>query len=203
MKIIGKMALIIAVLCLLCGCAVFQGVFQSGDKTDYKSKAQEHEFSYFFPKSSFTRSFATLEDAYDYVRTAQAKFAGTAGKPRAKGLTGKLIGSPPSPESSRQPVTVACELAAAIPGNNIDLTDTSAPMEEKIRKAISAVDLFMVFTKDRGILMQDFYLHSDYTFNDGNRQVGAFEYKKVIYQPNYPIGWNAEKAFSYLRGEID
>jgi hypothetical protein len=118
MKNAWRIALVIAVLCL-CGCASTQG------GVNYTSLAKEHEFSYFFPKPAFVHTFATIEEAFDYVKTAQAKFSVTSGKPLAKGLAAKLIGPPVTGE---QPVTVACILSAQrADSSNIDLADTSRP----------------------------------------------------------------------------
>jgi len=55
----------IGFLCL-CGCTSIK------DTLYYSKLASERDFSYFFPSPNFTRYFATLDDAYDYIRTAQA-----------------------------------------------------------------------------------------------------------------------------------
>jgi hypothetical protein len=193
MKNVWKVLLIIAVLCL-CGCASQGG-------TDYASKAKEQEFSYFFPQPFFVRSFATLEEAYDYIKTAQVKFASAAGKPRVKGLVGKLIGPPVSGEN---PVTVFCGLNAQdAKSASIDLTDTSKPMEESIKKAISSLEIFMVFYGDRGIVIPNFFLDSGYQYSSGNTQFQQFSFNNNTYDTDYPVGWNIEKGFGFLRKEIN
>jgi hypothetical protein len=193
MKNAWKLLLLIAVLCL-CGCA------SQGGK-NYSSIAKEHEFSYFFPQPAVVRSFDTLEEAYDFIKPAQLKFASAAGKPRVKGLVGKLIG-PPVP--GEKPVTLVCLLGASTAdGANIDLTDTSKPMEESIKKAISSLELFMVFYGDRGIVIPNYFLHSDYEYKSGNTQFQQFTFNKNTYDTDYPVGWNTEKGFGYLRKEIN
>jgi hypothetical protein len=163
--------------------------------------AKEQTFDYFFPKPSFYRSFATIEDAYDYIKTAQLKFSSAAGKPRVKGLGAKLIGPPPA--SGEQPVTVVCYLLASTANSSIDLSDTSRPMEETIKRAISALQVFMVFYEDRGISLPNYYLNSKYQYTSGNAQPQQFKFKDITYDTDYPIGWDTEKAFSYLRKEIN
>jgi len=192
MKNAWKTALVISVLCL-CGCAL-----QTNAK--YAKIAKEQEFDDFFPKPSFVRSFDTIEEAYDYIKTAQIKFSKIAGKPRAKGLSAKLIGPPVSGE---QPVTVVCYLIASTANASINLSDPSRFMDEMIRKAVSAMQVFMVFYEDRGISLPNYYLKSGYEYTSGNVQPQQFKFKDITYNTDYPVGWDTEKAFSYLRKEID
>jgi hypothetical protein len=192
MKNIWRIAPVVAVLCL-CGCASQGGV-------NYADKAKEHEFSYFFPRSAFVRNYATIEEAYDYINTAQMKFSATAGKPRAKGLTAKL--SPSPSVSGEQPVTVVCFMYAQDTKTGIDLSDP-ATMEKSIRDSISALFVFMVFYEDRGIAIPGFYLKSGYQYTSANSNPKQFSYNNTTYDAEYPVGWNIDKAFSYLRKEIN
>jgi hypothetical protein len=46
-------------------------------------------------------------------------------------------------------------------------------------------------------------LKEGYVFTAGNSQIQSFRSFENSYEARYPIGWNTEKAFSYLRKEID
>jgi hypothetical protein len=186
-----RIVLTIAVLCF-CGCA-------SQSDLDYANKAKEHEFTYFFPRPSFYRLFATIEEAYDYVNTAQVKFSTATKKPRVKGLSSRLSGPPVSGE---QPVTVVCFIHAQDARNSFDLSDP-ATVEKQIRNSISAVVIFMVFYGDRGVAIPSYFLEDGWAYDEENAQPKRFSFNDNTYNAEYPAGWGIDKAFSYLRKEIN
>jgi len=177
----------------LAGCAAIQSDVR------YSGLAKEQDFNYFFPSHSFTRTFADTEEAYDYVRTAQAKFSTSSGKSRAGGLAGKLSGPPVSGE---QPVTVYCFMSAEDDKEVIDLDKIDKPLEVVMRNAIFAGVVFLAFYEDRQVSVSSFYLPSNYRFR-GNPQYSSYKFNDNTYSAEYPPNWSAAGAFSYLRKEID
>jgi hypothetical protein len=162
----------------------------------YADLAKEHEFEYYFPSSNFSRTFSTIEDAYDFVKTAQAKFSRSVNKQLAKGLAAKLIG--PSVERDK-PVSIGCFMQAS----NINLSEIDKPLEFVLREANSASIVFLVFYQDRGVSIPSYYLKQGYVYVSGNSQISSFRSFGNDYKAEYPVGWNTEKAFSYLRKEVD
>jgi hypothetical protein len=165
----------------------------------YAGLAEEHDFEYYFPSSNFNRTFSTPEEAYDFVKTAQAKFAKSVNKPLAKGLAARLTG--PAVEQD-QPVSIGCFMLASS-GSNIDLTKIDKPLEAVLRESNSAAVVFLVFYQDRGVSIPSYYLKEGYVFTSGNAQISSFRSFGNTYEAEYSIGWGTEKAFSYLKKEID
>jgi hypothetical protein len=161
--------------------------------------ANEHNFEYFFPAHNFNRTFATLEEAYEFVNVAQAKFARSVNKPATKGLAAKLIGPAVANDN---PVSVGCILSAQGTNDLIDLSIIDQPLETVVKNSISASIVFLVFYQDRGVSISKFYLAQGYRYIS-NSQYTSFTYQKNTYNTDYPIGWGIEKAFGYLRKEID
>jgi len=182
--------LVIAALCIS-GCATAEG------KKDYTALAKEKGFDSFFPSPSSTFYFADLDEAYDFVNTAQAKFAISSGKSKAKGLAAKLIGPP---VIKGKPVTVTYFMQAFTQSGSIDLDKRSDPLEKAIRNALSATLVVMVFYQDRGVSLSNFHLASGWRY-DNNSQFQYFNYNDARYDADYPRGWGTDKAFSYLRKE--
>jgi hypothetical protein len=187
----NKLGIVLAVLVLgISGCASTQR---------YAELAKEHDFAYYFPSNSSYRSFSSVEEAYDFVKTAQAKFTGTVNKSLAKGLAAKLTG----PAVARdEPVSIGYYVSA-YDGSNIDLSKIEEPLENVLRNASSATVVFLVFYGDRGVSIPSFYLKQGYVYTTGNSQIQSFRAFGNSYEAQYPIGWNTEKAFSYLREEIN
>lgn len=175
------------------------GCASIGRNKYYADLAKAQDFEYFFPSSNFNRTFSTIEEAYDYVKTAQAKFSKSVDKPLAKGLAAKLTG--PSVEQDK-PVFVGCFMQASS-ASAIDLTKIDKPLEVVLRDATSAAVIFLVFYQDRGVSIPSYYLQSGYVFISGNAQISSFRSHGNSYEAEYPVGWGTEKAFSYLQQEID
>ena len=188
--------LVIVVLCVS-GCVTTEG------KKDYPALAKEKSFDYFFPSPSSTRYFSDLDEAYDFINTAQAKFTISSGKSKAKGLAAKLIGPKVVKE---KPVTVYYFMEASKKAGNgvesFDLNKINEPLEKAIKDAISATLVFMVFYQDRGVSLSNFHLASGWRYNN-NSQYKSFDFNKTSYDADYPVGWGTDKAFSYLRKEIN
>ena len=192
---------LVTVVLSLSSCATISSTIGSTISAgmNYSALAKEQSFDSFFPSPSSTHYFATLDEAYDWVNIAQAKFTSSSGKSRAKGLSAKLIGPTVKNE---QPVTVSYFMAASTRNNSIDLSKIERTLEAEIKDAVSATLVFLVFYQDRGTSISNFHLKSGYTYNT-NTQYSSFTYKNETYDAEYPTGWGVDKAFSYLRKEID
>jgi hypothetical protein len=180
--------------------AGFIGCSSIESNRKYASLAAEHEFNYFFPSSGFTRSFSTIEEAYDFARTADAKFSKSVNKPTAKGLAAKLTG--PKLETE-QAVFLVCYMGATNTNGDVDLSKIDKPLESVVRESPSATLVYLIFYNDRIVSISDFHLASGYVYSAGNSQIKQFGYEEKVYEADYPIGWGLEKAFGYLRGEIN
>ena len=185
--------IILVTVFFILGCAT------TGGGKNYTSLAKEHSFNDFFPMPSTTRTFATVDEAYDWVKTAEAKFQSSSGKNKAKGLAARLIG----PEVTRdQPVTVWCILRAGNRNSAIDLSNIENPLEKEIYDAVSATVVFLVFYEGRGTSISNFHLKSGWKYTS-NSQIQSFTLDGNLYETDYPVGWATDKAFSYIRKEID
>jgi hypothetical protein len=185
----------VAVLLCISGCATLMG------GKDYNALAKEKSFEAFFPAPTTTYTFKDLDEAYDFVNTAHAKFTSSCAKSRAKGLTAKLIGPPPAANKGK-PVTISYFMEAWTTNNEIDLTKLKEPLEKVIKDAISAKLVFLIFYEDRGVSLSNFHLASGFRYNS-NSQDNTFTYNKTEYKAEYPFGWGTDKAFNYLKKEID
>jgi hypothetical protein len=178
-------------------------VFSAGAATangkDYTALAKGISFESIFPAHSNIYIFADLDEAYDFVNIAHAKFTQSSGKKRAQGLSAKLIGPPVIAD---KPVTAGYILAASKNNKPVDLSKIDGSLEKVIKDATSAVIIFLVFYGDRGVSISNYHLPSGYRY-DSNWQVPYFNYNNTRYETKYPFGWGTDKAFSYLRKEID
>jgi len=174
-----------------CGCA-------SNNYFEYNDLAKGHDFDYFFPSWSFSRNFDNVDEAYDYVKTAQAKFNSVVGKPLAKGLPGKLEG----PVGFwKEPVKVFCFMQASNP-SSINLAAAKDPLEKIMRDSISSTVVFLVFGNVRGVSLASYYLKGGWVYNTSS-QHSSFLADNIKFGVKYPVGWSNEKAFRYIRKEID
>jgi hypothetical protein len=180
-------------LCCLGGCATMERNMY------YVNLAKEHPFDYFFPSWAFYNTFDTVDAAYDYIKTAQAKFSRSVDKPLTQGVIGKLIG--PAVVKDK-PVTLVCVMNASTGRDWIDLSEIDRPLETELKLAVTTALVFLVFYEDRGVTIPGYYLHRDWAYRS-NTQVPAFYFEDTEYQADYPVSWNVENAFSYLRMEID
>jgi hypothetical protein len=165
----------------------------------YANLAAEHEFSYFFPSPDFTYGFSTIDEAYDFVYTAGVKFSKSTGKSSEKGLAAKLTGPAIQADNS---VFVVGYIRASSANRDIDLSNIDKSLETVLREAVSATLVFLVFYNDRAVSISDFHLADGWTYSS-NSQIKVFGYRDNEYEAAYPIGWGREKAFRYLRGEIN
>jgi hypothetical protein len=191
-----KKSMVLAGICgvmLLSGWAGCASMVQS---QRYAEAAKGNDFGYYFPSHDFVRGFATVDEAYDYVQTATAKFSQTAGKKRAKGLGAKLSG--PAVTGS-EPVTVGGVIFAENQ-KPVDFSKIEGPMEKAVKDAISASLLFLVFYGDRAVSISNFYLKDGYVYTRGNAQIRRFEFQDNRYDADYPVAWGVDQAFGYLRG---
>jgi hypothetical protein len=172
-----------------------------GGGKDYSAMAKEKSFESIFPVRSKDYSFANLDEAYDFVQTAQAKFTASSGKSKAKGLGAKLSGPT---VTGQKPVTV-CYFLEAFDGKNVvDLNKIEKPLtlEKVIKDAPSAGCFFLIYYQDRAVSLSNFHLADGWVF-DSNSQYKFFNYNGKRYDATYPIGWGVDKVFSYLKKEIN
>jgi hypothetical protein len=167
----------------------------------YSNLAEQRDFSDLFPSSGFSQDFSTLDEAYDYINTATMKFSRVlSGKRRDKGLGAKLSG--PLIKASL-PVSVFYIIRAQDTKGAIDLS-LEENKEKALRTSEAAYLFFIVFYNDRIISLSNFYLDPKYSgFSDGNAQIRKFRLSDKTYIADYPIGWDIDDAFLYLRGDIN
>ncbi|MDR1148209.1 MAG: hypothetical protein LBK66_06205 [Spirochaetaceae bacterium] len=179
----------------LAGCASVQ------QGKHYADMANEHDFEYFFPGYSFNHTFSTIEEAYEFVNVAQTKFSRSVNKSAAKGLAARLTG--PAVENDKL-VSVGCFVTAYNSNGSIDidLSKIDQPLETVLRNSISVSVVFLVFYQDRGVSISKFYLAPGYWYLT-NSQYNRFIHQGKIYETDYPIGWGIEKAFGYLKKEVN
>ena len=193
MKRLAGMVMVIAVLIGMGGCS------STGQGKRYSDLAKQFPFGEIFPSHTFSMNFENIDEAYEYVNTAQEKFYQAGGKPLAKGLSARLKG----PEiKNDKPVFLICFMTASSASQMTDLSKTNKPLEQELRSAISTSVIFLVFYEGRGTSISRFYLDDGYTFTS-NSQYETFNLNDVTYEAEYPIGWGTEQAFKYLKKEIN
>jgi hypothetical protein len=188
-----KLVLIGIVAVALAGCTSLQ------EGAHYADVAGQHTFGYYFPSAASTRSFSTLEEAYDFTYSAQIKLRTSINRRAAKGLAARLLGPAVIQE---KPVVVGNFLVATTTHTRIDLSNAGDSLETALREAISVSCVFMVFYEDRAASLSSFYLRDGYAYTS-NSQYSGFTFGGNSYNAEYPAGWGIEKAFQYLRKELD
>lgn len=161
--------------------------------------AKSKSFEYFFPGASEVRSFTTLEEANHFIGAARIKLAKSINKEATKGLAARLEG--PHVEDSK-PVVVVQILNAGTVSGVMDLRNSKDDLQQKLLDAITVSSVYLVFYRDRGISISDFYVASDFHYTS-NAQYKAFNFRKNKYVADYPIGWDRQQAFEYLNKEMD
>jgi hypothetical protein len=189
--------LLLALVLLASG---FSGCASMSRNAHYSKMAGEHDFDYFFPSSDFTRAFSTIDEAYDYVNAASIKFGRASSKSSAKGLAAKLTGSAPEADT---PVSLVCYLRASDGSGAVDLSGRDNPMENALRRAVSATLVFLVFHNGKAVSISDFRLAQGWVYSSGNAQIEQFTVNETTYTAEYPVGWGIEKAFGYLKDGIN
>lgn len=187
-SVMKKLAVLAVIAVLLSGCASLQ------KDQKYAALAEEQGFAYFFPSSIHVRGFSNLEEAYDFISTAQYKLRKSIRMNRAKGLSAKLLG--PSLED-KNPVVVACFVSAAEATKPIDLSKATNDLEAKLQDRIAVSNVFVVFHEGKAVSISDFYLKDGFVY-DSNKQPTNFNFNGNDYKTEYPIGWGIDKAFQYL-----
>jgi len=188
-----KFLLIVIAAVSLAGCASLE------DGLRYAELAEAHSFDYYFPSASFTRTFASLDEASEFINTAQAKFASSVMKKSAKGLSARLVGDK---MDRGEQVTLVCILAGSTKTDSIDLSKAGEPLEGVLKGAVSATCIFLVFYDGRGAAVTRFYLKDGYQYNS-NSQYKGFTVRGDSFTAEYPVGWGVKKAVQYLKKEID
>ena len=186
-------ALTCLIVLSITGCASMQ------QQQYYAKQANSHSFDYYYPSYSGVHSFATVDEASDFINAAYLKLARVSNKRAVQGLSARLIG----PEvSGKEPVTVAYFLVASDQGARIDLTKSKEPLEDSLRKAVSVASIFLVFSGDRGASISKFFLPDGWMYNS-NSQYESFNFNDQTYKTDYPVGWGPDNAIKYLKKEID
>lgn len=190
MKLLTRGIIAILLLCLSgCG-SISRNIY-------YSNLAKEYPFEYFFPSDNFFKDFSSIDEAYEYINTATAKFSNTvSNKRRDKGLAARIYG----PEIEDNPVSVVCMIRASDTNGNIDLSEIDQETGAVLRRADDAVLFFCIFYADRIVSLSNFYLDSRYSgYSSGNAQIKSFRINGQSYEADYPVGWGIEEAFNYLR----
>lgn len=173
----------------------FMGCASVQEEKKYADLAKDHNFAYYFNSPSELREFSTIDEAYEYINTVQYVLKKSINKKRQQGLSAKLYGPV---VNSNMPVVVVYFVNASNANGNIDFSKKADSLESSLRNAISVSNVFLVFNKDKGVSISDFYLQDDYQYSS-NSQYKDFGFKGNTYKTDYPVGWNIEKAFQYLR----
>ena len=176
---------------------LFAGCVSLERDQKYAALAAEQQFSHFFPSTAHVKVFPNLEEAFEFINTAQYKLRKSIRMNRAQGLSAKLLG--PSLDG-KYPVVVACYVYASDASRLIDLSKATNDLEAKLQNRVAVTNVFLVFHKDRAISISDFYLMDGYRF-DSNRQHTFFRFNENDYETEYPVGWGVDKAFQYLGAE--
>jgi hypothetical protein len=185
---------------LLIMAVAMSGCTSLSQNIQYKAAANENSFDYFFPSYQFDRTFSTIEEAYDYVNTARIKFSSAVNKPSVKGLAAKLSG-PAS--NSAEHVYLHCFLDAVNLQSEVDLSKIDKPLEAVLKEAISVNCVFLIFYEGRATSIPDYHLKDGYIYTKGNAQQKTYSVNGNSYDATYPVGWGIDKAFQYLKGEIN
>jgi hypothetical protein len=174
-------------------CVISCASFREGK--NYAELSKSEAFGHYFPKSSVSLQFDTIDEAYDFINTARAKLSMSVNKYRAKGLAAKLVG--PSVNKDMK-ITVAYFVTA----DSNDLSKETEGLEDILNSAISVSNVFLVFYGEKGTAISDFYLKSGYQYNN-NAQYETFSFGGSQYKTDYPVGWGIDSAFKYLNNETE
>jgi hypothetical protein len=192
MKLVFKCAIPVLVLAFF-GCA------STSAKVDYSALAREQSFDYFLPSSNFAKSFSTIDEAEEYVNTAAAKYVQTISQRREKGRAGRLHG----PAIEDAPVVVYCFFYANDRNGILDLSAVSKEdLPTVLRQSVGSRLYFCVLYNDRAAVIPSYYTAPGYEYRHAD-QAPYFNLSGNQYAADYPLGWDMDKMFSYLRREID
>jgi hypothetical protein len=195
MKFVKYAVTILLIIFLMSGCV------SSSQNANYGKLAKERPFEHFFPSSDFHMEFSSIDEAYEYVKTADLNFSQTvSNKRRPKGLAARLKG----PIIGNAPVYLFCMIRASKESGAIDLSKINTDIPTALRKADEALLFFVIYHNDRIVSLSNYYLDPKYSgYANGNTHVKGFVIGDNKYEADYPVGWGIEKSFQYLRGEID
>jgi hypothetical protein len=127
-------------------CLALAGCATIARDAHYARVAKEHPFSYFFPAPDFQMTFSSLDEAYEYVNTASAKFPQAVfNMRRMRGLAAKLMG----PAVKDAPVVLVCLIRAYNIDGAIDLSKITKPLDEGLRQAEHVLLFFCVFHNEK------------------------------------------------------
>ena len=93
-------------------------------------------------------------------------------------------------------------IARGYNGTLIDIRQASGDLQQKLLDAKNVYSGFLVFFQDRQFSLSDYYLPSGWRYNN-NSNPDTFQFRKVTYIADYPIGWGVNECFRYLGKEIN
>ena len=194
MKFVKYAVTILLIIFWMSGCV------SSSRNAHYGKLAKERPFESFFPSSDFHMEFSSIDEAYEYVKTADLKFSqAVSSKRRPKGLAARLKG----PIVGNAPVSLFCLIRASMQKGVIDLSKINTDIPTALRQADEALLFFIIYHNRRIVSLSNYYLDSKYSgYANGNTQAKGFIIGDNKYEADYPVGWGIEKSFQYLRGEI-
>jgi len=195
MKFVKYAVTILLIIFWMSGCA------SNSQNAHYGKLAKERSFEHFFPSSDFHMEFSSIDEAYEYVKTADLKFSQTvSNKQRPKGLAARLKG----PFLGNAPVLLYCIIRASKESGAVDLSKINNDLPTALRRADEAVLFFVIYHNDRIVSLSNYYLDRKYSgYGNGNTQVKTFFIGDNKYETDYPVGWGIDKSFQYLRRKID
>ncbi|WP_028973548.1 hypothetical protein [Spirochaeta cellobiosiphila] len=165
----------------------------------YANLTKGTELSDYFPNSSGVLYFDNLDDAYEYINSAEYKLKKTINKKKQKGLPAILEGPKVKSDS---PVTVAYFLSAMNHlSQEVTLDSPNIDLEQVLRRSVSVTNVFMIFVDDKAISLSAFYLKSGYRYSNSYSQYQKMSFNKEVYLADYPRGWDIDDAFEYLKVE--
>jgi hypothetical protein len=192
MKLIFKCAIPVLIL-------AFSACASSSQKVDYSALAKEQSFDYFFPSSNFAKGFSSLDAAEEYVNTATAKYVQTIAQFKEMGKAGRLKG----PAREDDSVVVICFFYASDTGGSINLSEVDKDdLPGVLRRTTGSRLYFCVLCNDRAVVIPSFYTAPGYSYRQ-NTQPSYYNLSGNRYDADYPSNWGVDKAFSYLRKEIN
>jgi hypothetical protein len=192
MKLIFKSAIPILIF-------VFSACASTSDKVNSSALAKEQPFDYFFPSSNFSKNFSSLDEAEEYVNTATSKYVQTVSQFKAMGKAGRLKG----PSKEGDAVVVHCFFYASDRNGSINLSEVNKEdLPNVLSRTTGSRLYFCVLDNDRAVVIPSFYAAQGYSYRD-NTQPPYYNLSGNRYDADYPSNWGVDKAFSYLRKEIN
>jgi hypothetical protein len=156
-------------------------------------------FEYYFPTYMGIKEFESIDEAIKYIKEGNKVMVNTIDKYYAKGLTAKLEGTL---DPNDKKVYFQYYMFAYDGKNWLDLSKLSGTLKNALRNSVAVTFVYVIGDDSRAVSVSNYYLVTGYRYNF-NDQIEKFYYKGNELYAVYPKGWGLEKAFKYMRKEID